>query len=114
MLPRRDYFFSLSLSLFLSPLFPRSPFTHERVKEKEEWEEDTIRYDTIRYRVGELKTETRFCGGGGGEEKIGEETSRARDSRFIEERRVHSDHLHKHGRCCYDKFVLARRNRMEY
>lgn len=76
LLPRRDYFFSLSLSLFLSPLFPRSPFTHERVKEEEEWEEDTIRYDTIRYRVGELKTETRFCGGRGEERKRSERKHR--------------------------------------
>ena len=37
----------------------------EEEEEEEEWEEDTMRYD----RVGELKTETRFCGEGGAERK---------------------------------------------
>lgn len=28
-------------------------------------------------------------------------------SRFAIHREVHRDHLHKHGRCCYDKFERA-------
>lgn len=59
MLPRRDYFFFLS---FFHRFF-LIPHSLERERERRRRSGKRIRYDIAR----ELKTETRFCGGGGRE-----------------------------------------------